>query len=104
MNTTHSCHGDPRLRSAGGRRAWPWVRSVLLVFLGALLVYPGGIALGLALHLGPDSAPFSFFVMLGLAANLAVGAILLLVKTRWHALPFVSPAALLVLIAVARCV
>jgi hypothetical protein len=78
------------------------VRSAVLFFLGALLVYPGGIAIGLALRLGPDTTPFSLYVWLGLSANLVASTICLVAKRKWHALALFAPAGLVVAVEVLR--
>ena len=44
----------------------PWIRSVILGLLGFAVVYPGGIAIGLACGLPPDFTPFQTYVWLGI--------------------------------------
>jgi hypothetical protein len=86
MNIAKSSHGDPRLTGEGKPRVWAWIRSVLLVLVGFLLIYPGGIAIGLAFGRGPDFTAFSTYIWMGLTANLVVAVILVFLKKKFQAL------------------
>jgi hypothetical protein len=70
---------------------WPWIRSAFLFLAGFLTVYPGGIAVGLALNRPPDQTPFALYILLGMGVNLGICAVLMLTRKRLHALAFFAP-------------
>jgi hypothetical protein len=98
MHLAQSSRGDVRLSGAGGRRIWPWIRAALLVVLGFLIVYPGGILVGLLLNYGPDETPLGLYGLLGLITNFTVGAVLWFFRKRPHARSIWTPAAVLLLV------
>jgi hypothetical protein len=91
MNIAKSSRGDPRLTGAGGRKVWPWIRSAFLFIIGFIVVYPGGIAAGLALDRAPDLTPFAHYIFLGMGVNLVISTLLILSKKKLHALAFFAP-------------
>ncbi len=71
---------------------------MLLFLLGFILIYPGGVAIGLAFHQPPDATPFAIYIFEGMAANLVVGLLLLILRRKFHALAFSAPVAAMLVI------
>jgi hypothetical protein len=104
MPLASSSRNDPRLGGEGGRRAWPWIRSAALLVAGALIIFPGGIGLGLSFSLAPDSTRFATFIWVGIAANLTIGLALGLLRTKPLFYAFSAPAFLMIAITLVRSV
>jgi hypothetical protein len=102
MHIAKSSYGDPRLTGDGGRRFWPWIRSTLLFFFGFFIIYPGGVAIGVATNFAPDSTPFGLFILFGMGANLVVSLLFLLLRRKFHALAFSAPIVLILAIELLR--
>lgn len=102
MQTARSSHGDPRLTGEGGRKVWPWLCFAAFAILGLLLVFPGGVMLGLSMGFPPESTPFGLYLLIGLITNLAIGSALWLFRMRKHARSVWSPVAVVLFVEAGR--
>jgi hypothetical protein len=97
-----SSRGDSRLAGEGGRKAWPWIRSVLLAVVGFFTVIISGVLLGMGLGFPPDETPQGIFIWLGIAVNLSAGLVLMLAKKKPHAYSFMFPAVMMLAVDIIR--